>query len=190
MPKKKSASSRGAKKSSALRSAPAAACGELVIKIKSPGRELEPLYGAAYLMIDRAYVQLAPDGARGLRVTLLPKKDRDPAALAALRKAFETEYEAQKLRWTIARNNRDVREYVAENALTLAAEFAARPAAPGAPASAADVLTDDQRSEIERLIAEVETEIKTMNDSRAPQDSKAAARSWEAARAEGGEKPE
>jgi His-Xaa-Ser system protein HxsD len=188
MAKRKPTPKRVLKKPSPRRRAAASAGGELVIRVKSPGRDLEALYGAAYLMIDRAFVRLSPDGPRGLKVCLLPKKDRGPAALSALRAAFDAEFKAQKLRWAIARNNREIREYVAENALTLAAEFAARPAA--APAPAADVLTDDQRSEIERLIAEVETEIKTMNDRREHAEAKDASLSWEAARAEGGEKPE
>jgi hypothetical protein len=72
-----------------------------------------------------------------------------------------------------------VREYVAENALALAQEFAARAAA--APAEpAAEQLTTEQRSEIERLIAEVEAEISSMNVKKEHVDAKGAALSWEA----------
>jgi His-Xaa-Ser system protein HxsD len=139
----------------------------------------EPIFGAAYLLMDRAFASIERVGARKLRVTLRPKSQCGRAQLAELKTSFESEFAAQKLRWAVARNNKPIREYIAENALSLAAEFAARPAAQAAPA--ADELSSSQRSEIERLIAEVETEISQMNQTKAP-DAKSVALSWEAAR--------
>jgi His-Xaa-Ser system protein HxsD len=139
----------------------------------------EPVLGAAYLMMDRAYALIEGGKSGSLRVTLRPKGSRRAADLSALRRAFADELGAQRLRWAVARNNRPVREYVAENALALAAEFSARAAAAAEPA--ADQLTADQRSEIERLIAEVETEIAEMNVKKELPDPKGAALSWEAA---------
>ena len=139
----------------------------------------EPILGAAYLLMDRAYAFVSGDKAKTLSVTLRPKGARGAAELSALKRAFEEELSAQKLRWAVARNNRPVREYVAENALALAQEFAARAAA--APAEpAAEQLTSEQRSEIERLIAEVEAEITQMNVKKELPDPKGAALSWEA----------
>ncbi|MDE2511767.1 MAG: hypothetical protein KGL74_11655, partial [Elusimicrobia bacterium] len=131
------------------------------------------------LFMDRAYAFIEGDKAKSLIVTLRPKAARGASGLAALKRAFEDELSTQKLRWAVARNNLPVREYVAENALALSAEFAARAAAPAEPA--AEELTADQRSEIERLIAEVETEISEMNAKKAGAPAKDAALSWEAA---------
>jgi His-Xaa-Ser system protein HxsD len=133
---------------------------------------LETALGAAYLMMDRALVSLEGDKTKALNVTLRPKPGHDAAAVKA---AFEAELESQKLRWAVARNNRSVREYVAENAVSLAQQKPAPAAEP-----AVEQLTDAQRSEIERLIAEVETEIKEMNAKKAVADPKGVAPSWEA----------
>jgi hypothetical protein len=134
---------------------------------------LEPALGAAYLMMDRAWVWLEGDKSKSLVVTLEPKPGWSAAGVSA---DFSAELESQKLRWAVARNNRSVREYVAENAVSLAQQ---KPAA--APAEAApEQLTDAQRSEIERLIAEVEAEIKDMNAKKAVPDPKGVAPSWEA----------
>jgi His-Xaa-Ser system protein HxsD len=155
------------------------AAAELVFELDARRDGPEPILGAAYLLMDRAYALVEGDKAKTLKVTLRPKGARGAADLAALKKTFERELAAQKLRWAVARNNKPVREYVAENALALAQEFAARAAAPSEPA--AEQLTTEQRSEIERLIAEVETEIAEMNTKKGPADQKGAALSWEAA---------
>lgn len=139
----------------------------------------EAVYGAAYLMMDRAYALLEPLPGAGLRVTLTPKAGRAAAALAALREAFLAEWESQKVRWAVSRANQSIREYVVENAVALAAGRA-QPAA-AAPA-APEELTPAQRSEIEKLIAEVEAEIKDMNEKKAHPDPKGVSPSWEAAR--------
>jgi His-Xaa-Ser system protein HxsD len=180
------APARARKISAKAKRAPAAAkpaVGEVVL-VLDPRREgLEPILGAAYLMMDRAYASLSGDKAKSLTVTLRPKAARGAADLKALKSAFEAELAAQKLRWAVARNNQSVREYVAENALTLADEFAKRAAAPAEPA--AEQLTVEQRSEIERLIAEVETEISEMNSKKELADPKGKTLSWEAAQEKG-----
>ena len=170
-PAKKSAK-RAAKKSSA----PA---GEVVFRLDVRKEGLEPILGAAYLFMDRAYAFLEGDKSKALTVTLRPKVAGGAAERVALKRAFEDELTSQKLRWAVARNNQPVREYVAENALALAEEFASRAAAPAEPA--AEELTSEQRSEIERLIAEVETEISQMNAKKDHASTKDAALSWEAA---------
>ncbi len=155
------------------------ASGEVVVSVKLGAAGSEPVLGAAYMMMDRAYALVEPGAAGALRVTLRPKGARGAAELAALKTSFEDELAAQRLRWAVARNNAPVREYVAENAIALAGEFAAR--AQAAPEPAAEQLTDDQRAEIERLIAEVETEISEMNREKKLPDPNGATRSWEAA---------
>lgn len=131
-------------------------------------------------MTDRAYARLDGDKAKSLRVTLTPKGPRGAKAVAALRDAFLAEFESQKVRWAIAVANKPIREYLVENAVALA-QGRAEPA-PAAPA-AAEELTADQRAEIERLIAEVETEIREMNDGQALPDPKGVSPSWEARQA-------
>ena len=154
--------------------------GEITFELDARPDGPEPIFGAAYLLMDRAYAFVSGDKAKMLNVTLRPKGARGAADLAALKRAFEDEVAAQRVRWAVARSNRPVREYVAENALALAQEFAARASsAPGEPA--AEQLTPEQRSEIERLIAEVETEISQMNAKKEHAETKGAALSWEAA---------
>jgi His-Xaa-Ser system protein HxsD len=147
----------------------------------NPSREgLEPLLGAAYLMMDRAYVRLSGDRKKALTVEFFPK---DPAVSAAsLEKEFRAELEGQKLRWQLARHNQPIREYIAEQAVLLAT---GRAAPPPPQEGAADQLTDEQRSEIEKLIAEVEDEIKTMNQKKAVADPKNIKASWEERRESG-----
>lgn len=161
---------------------------DAVIALDVRREGLEPILGAAYLMIDRAYVHVGGDPKKKLVVTLKPKGARTAAARAAVTADFRAELAAQRMRWAIARGNLSVREYVAENALALAQEFAARVAAADAPAPTEAPLTIDQRAEIERLIAEVEAEIKTMNDQKPSAEPKAAAAPWEAGRPSDGEK--
>lgn len=156
-----------------------AAAAEASFALDARREGLEPILGAAYLLMDRAYALVEGDKAGRLTVTLRPKGARGAAELSALARAFEDELAAQKLRWAVARNNQGVREYVAENALALAEEFASRAAAPAEPA--AEQLTAEQRSEIERLIAEVETEITAMNAKKEHADPAGKNLSWEAA---------
>ncbi len=149
---------------------------------------VDEIYSAAYLMIDRAYVLLEGDPKKSMRVTLRPKDVRTKASLTAVRSDFMSELAAQRVRWSITRNNQSIREYIAENALSLAAEFGARSEV-AEPSAAAEQLTPDQRAEIEKLIAEVETEIKAMNEQKPATDPKAAVAPWEAGRLPGGENP-
>ncbi|MFI5360857.1 MAG: hypothetical protein ACHQ49_02710 [Elusimicrobiota bacterium] len=174
-PKKRRArSAKPAKKTSTARP------GEITVELDARSDGPEPILGAAYLMMDRADAFISGDKAKILSVTLRPKGARGAGDLAALKRAFESEFAAQKLRWAVARNNRSVREYVAENALSLAKEFSERSSS-SAGAPAAEQLTPEQRAEIERLIAEVETEITQMNSKKELPDAKGAALSWEAA---------
>jgi His-Xaa-Ser system protein HxsD len=171
-------SKRAAARPAAKTKKPAKAAGALTLALDVRKEGLEPILGAAYLFMDRAYASLEGDKKKTLTVTLRPKAG-GAADLKALERAFRDELAAQRLRWAVARNNQSVREYVAENAMALAQEFAARASAPAEPA--AEVLTAEQRSEIERLIAEVETEISAMNSKKELPDPTGKSLSWEAA---------
>ena len=140
---------------------------------------LESIFGAAYLMMDKAYVSLSGDRAKNVVVVLRPK---DPKALKlrALAEEFVSDFESQKIRWAVAKNNLPIREHIAEQAVLIANGTIPPPSAPSAPPEpASEQLTDDQRAEIERLISEVESEIKTMNDKKIALDPKNIKASWE-----------
>jgi His-Xaa-Ser system protein HxsD len=175
MPQKKKKTVRAAKKAaprktaSRLSFAPLSVCLRLAVTREGG---LEPILGAAYLLTDRAFVMLSGDRARTLCVRLRPKKDSGKKALETLAREFEAELESQKLRWAIAKNNQPVREYLAEQAVLLAQGHGAPPP-PAEPAG--DQLSDAQRDEIAKLIAEVEDEIKTMNQKKAQGAAPAAA---------------
>jgi His-Xaa-Ser system protein HxsD len=147
------------------------------LDVKKTG--LEEILGAAYLMMDRAFARLDGDRKKSLTVTLTPKGDRSAKSLKALETAFTAELASQKVRWALSRANQPIREYIVENAVALA-QGRAEALASAAPAPTSEELTADQRSEIERLIAEVETEIRDMNDKKAHPDPKGVAPSWEA----------
>jgi His-Xaa-Ser system protein HxsD len=167
-----------AKKKPAAKAKPKAAAGTVAFTLDARKDGLDVILGTAYLMSDRAYARLDGDRAKILTVTLTPKGARGAKELKDLEAAFTAEFESQKVRWALARANQPIREYLVENAVALAqgrAEAAAA-AAPAAP----EELTADQRAEIERLISEVETEIKEMNDKKAHADPKGVSPSWEA----------
>ncbi len=144
------------------------------LSVSSEG--LEPILGAAYLLTDRAFISLEGDREKKLRVVLSPKTGSDIKILKALGETFQLELQTQKVRWDIAKLNQPIREFVTEQAVLLAN---GRLPAPAADAPPADQLSDEQRKEIERLIAEVEDEIKTLNDKKAPKDPKNIAATWE-----------
>lgn len=136
---------------------------------------LEPILGAAYLMTDEAFVSLSGDKSKKLAVSLAPKPG-SALGQAELEARFRAELAAQKVRWAIAKNNQPIREFIAEQAVLLAnGRLEAEP-----EPAAADALSEEQRKEIEKLIAEVEDEIKTLNDKKSAKDPKNLSASWEA----------
>ena len=81
----------------------------------------ESILGAAYLMMDRAFVSISGDRKKTLEVLL---KSRTPAAapqLELLARAFQAELETQKVRWVLAKNNLPIRRYIVEQAMLLGA---------------------------------------------------------------------
>ena len=99
---------------------------------------------------------------------------------------FFSSFESQTVRWPVPKNNLPIREFIAEQAVLIANGTVPAPSASqAAPEAAAEQLTDEQRSEIERLISEVEAEIKTMNDKKVAADPKGLKASWEAKQEQG-----
>lgn len=145
------------------------------LDVKAEGRDA--ILGAAYLLTDRAYAWLDGDGQRRIRVELRPKGPVSRKALEELARAFPRELEAQKVRWAVARNNQPIREFVAEQAVLMANGRLPEPEAKQeAPAEA---LSEEQRQEIEKLIAEVEQEIQAMTQKKLVSDPKNLKASWE-----------
>ncbi|HXS99709.1 MAG TPA: hypothetical protein VN915_03475 [Elusimicrobiota bacterium] len=82
---------------------------------------LEPILGAAYLMMDRAYVSISGSRARTLEVVLKSKSPAASVELDALGRSFRAELETQKVRWGLAKNNLTIRRYIVEQAVLLGA---------------------------------------------------------------------
>ena len=144
--------------------------GTFSVTLKVGEHGLEPILGAAYLLTDRAYVRLEGDRGKAVTVTLQPK-GAEP--IAELRLAFTRELALQKSRWTVARNNQAVRDHVAELAV-----LQANGRLPAEEPSSDD-LTPEQRSEVDRLIAEVEVEISELRKRKDLGDPKKIAATWE-----------
>lgn len=148
------------------------------LSVKEHG--LEAILGAAYLMTDRAWVRLDGDRAKSLTVTLTPKPKTD---LKTLKAALEAELAVQKVRWAIAKANAPVLEHVARQAVLFANGMApAAPAPSSGPPGATgggDALTAAQQAEIDRLIAEVEVEIKELKSKPAGADPDNVKATWE-----------
>jgi His-Xaa-Ser system protein HxsD len=88
--------------------------GWTVVEILEKDADAEALRAAAYVMTDRAFVQLDDSGS-GARVLLRPK---DPGAPAeSLAEAFRREWADQKLRLAIAGSNQEAAQGLLEAAL-------------------------------------------------------------------------
>lgn len=157
---------------------PVFSSGDVVFRLDAKREGLEPILGAAYLMTDVAYARLDGSPSRLIEVRLEPKANPGALSLKALAKRFVDELSTQRLRWAIARQNVAVREFIAEQAVLLASGRAEEAGAP-AQDDAADALSEEQRAEIEKLIAEVEDEIRTMNEKKSASDPKNIKASWE-----------
>src|SRR5580704_16183305 len=74
-----------AKKTKPARGKPGASAGEISFTLDARKEGLEPILGAAYLLMDRAYAFIDGDKSKILTVTLRPKGERGAPALAALK---------------------------------------------------------------------------------------------------------
>ena len=150
----------------------------IVADCSSKSDSLEVIRSAGYVLTDRAFALLQSGGKDVVRVTLQLKEPGDKKALEDLAQTFKDELATQRLRHQISKNNVSIREYIVEQAVRLAQQPADSEApAPQAPPE--PELTEDQRKEIERLIAEVEEEIRTMAPNKAAQDPLKISATWE-----------
>lgn len=109
---------------------------------------------AAYSLMDEAYVLLRRTEA-GVLVRLEPKASRDPAAPERLGERFEEALPLEGIRSEIEANSRGVREAI----LRMAIQGDSPAAAPKEPLG----LTPEQEAELDRLVADVETELAKEN---------------------------
>ena len=77
---------------------------------------IEVIYGAAYVLMDRAYVHLVPGRGGIVDVRLAGKQPLDGAGLRALGGEFANELVNQALRVTLDESGRKLREYIVAKA--------------------------------------------------------------------------
>lgn len=116
------------------------------VRVAVPGADPLAFWGAAYQMMGRAHAAVGGSKA-GPSVTLWPRSGGGAARLA---EDFLALYEDQRLRWAVERANLDVRAEVLRRALALAERAGAGPA----PQAAS--LSEEQKDEISRMLAQAE----------------------------------
>lgn len=121
--------------------------GKAVVKVEGGSVHEESLMMAAHVLSRAAEVWLGEG-----EVELKPKAGQDLEALAA---EFAEEVLAQELRRRVAAANRSVRDYIVTQALLSAAGQGSAPP----PEQQMGNLSADQEEEIQRLIAEAESEL-------------------------------
>jgi hypothetical protein len=91
----------------------------LSFSLDVPENGLECILGAAYLMMDRAFVSIEGDRKKMLEVSLKSRTAAAAPQLESLARAFLAEIETQKIRWAIARNNLAIRQHIVEQSVLL-----------------------------------------------------------------------
>ncbi len=146
---------------------------EVLVSIEKDRWPLDAVRMAAHVLADRAYSQISEeDGA--LWVTLHAKIKSDRSALEGLGALFDREVQNQVLRLKMAAGNRETMEYIVSRGL-VPANKAAGPS--GAEPEAE--LSEDQKSEIDRLIAEAESEIADLKKDKSGGDPLGITKTWE-----------
>lgn len=124
--------------------------GSAVVRVSTKDYPLGVIKYAAFALTGEAYV-LLESAKNAVSVEIAPKAPQS-GALKRLAARFKEELALEKIRSEIEANNRGLREHVIRMALS-------GESAP-APVEAEVALTDEQQKELDRLIAEVEDEIK------------------------------
>ena len=152
---------------------------EVVVTVE-PGRwPLEAVRMAAHVMADRAYAHLSED-EDGVVVSLHAKETLDARGLEALGALFDREVQNQTLRLKLESANRETMQYIVSRALVPAI------ASSGAAAELEAELSADQKSEIERLIAEAEAEIAELKKDEGGTDPLGITKTWQENNPKGG----
>ena len=90
---------------------------QIAFFLNSKFYDLESVYGAAYVFLDRAYVFLDGDPKKEIIVYLKGKKKISQAGLKKLRGEFHNELLNYLLRVKIAKRNKKVRDFIVGTAL-------------------------------------------------------------------------
>ena len=144
--------------------------GEVVFQIQKKLYALELLQGTAYVLTDRCVAYVESKGAQH-EVTLKSTRGKAKDELIALGDAFVNELLNQVVRQKLVASNRFIMEHVISKALVSAR------AEPPAPSEQA--LTADQQAEIDKLIAEAEAEIASLNKRKGGADPLGITKTWE-----------
>jgi His-Xaa-Ser system protein HxsD len=88
----------------------------VTVPVDTRAYPLEVIYGAAYVLMDRAYVHLVPAGGGIVDVRLAGKETLDTKGLRALGGTFANELVNQALRVTLDESGRKLREYIVAKA--------------------------------------------------------------------------
>lgn len=132
-------------------------------------QSLDAVRYAAHAVSDAAYVFIRPAGKSAVAVEFTP---RNASAAKVLPARFREELKDEKLRAAIFDSNRDLREFMILKALAYEETSAeARQEDSG--------LTPEQESELDALIAQVESEIKKESAGGKSKDPLGITRTWE-----------
>jgi len=88
----------------------------VTVPVDTRAYPLEVIYGAAYVLMDRAYVHLVPAGDGIVDVRLAGKEPLDTKGLRDLGGTFANELVNQALRVTLDESGRKLREYIVAKA--------------------------------------------------------------------------
>ncbi|PCI31635.1 MAG: hypothetical protein COB53_12960 [Elusimicrobia bacterium] len=146
---------------------------EVVISIEKDRWGIDAVRMAAHVLADRAYAQIFDEDGE-LSVTLHSKLKADRSALEGLGALFDREVQNQALRLKLVGSNRETMEYIVSRGL-VPANKAAGPEG----AEPETELSDEQKSEIDRLIAEAETEIAELKKDKSGADPLGITKTWE-----------
>lgn len=139
------------------------------IRVSLKDRNLDAVRYAAYAVSDAAYVFVRSAGKGAVTVEFTPKNGSPAKDLS---RRFQEELADEKIRAAIFDSNRDLREFMILKAL-------AYEETPAAAKSDDSGLTPEQESELDALIAQVESEIKKESTGGKTKDPLGITRTWE-----------
>lgn len=125
---------------------------------------------AAYLFTEDYYVFLKKKG-KNYQITISPKKDIKNISAAIVKKDFESKLKEETLRYEIYQKNKPLREFLIKKAILEGDKIASI----SQDFNQETTLTKEEKKELEKIIKEVEEELKTYNSKK----TKEIAQTWE-----------
>ncbi|MBI4655469.1 MAG: hypothetical protein HY746_01855 [Elusimicrobia bacterium] len=144
---------------------------EIYLKADLKKYSIETIRYAAYVFTGMAYVSLKKIAGTGLIEAVFKLKPGfSPGEIKSLKKRFEQELKWEKLRSAILEHNQKLREFLIKKAMSS-----------GEMSRAPERLTPEQEKELEKLIAQVESEIKkeSKNSRKKSGDPLEISKTWE-----------